>query len=78
MAANQAKHRLAFADGSQLEVDVVVFSTGIRPQDTPGRYGDLAIAERGGIVIDDHCLTSDPDIYAIGECATGRAASSDW
>ena len=65
----QAKHRLAFADGSQLEVDVVVFSTGIRPQDTLGRYGDLAIAERGGIVIDDHCLTSDPDIYAIGECA---------
>ena len=65
----QAKHRLAFADGSQLEVDVVVFSTGIRPQDTLGRYGDLAIAERGGIVIDDHCLTSDSDIYAIGECA---------
>ena len=65
----QAKHRLAFADGSQLEVDVVVFSTGIRPQDTLGRYGDLAIAERGGIAIDDHCLTSDPDIYAIGECA---------
>ena len=29
-----AQHRLAFADGSQLEVDVVVFSTGIRPQDT--------------------------------------------
>ncbi|MGL5597066.1 MAG: FAD-dependent oxidoreductase, partial [Aeromonas sp.] len=64
-----AQHRLVFADGSQLEVDVVVFSTGIRPQDTLGRYSDLAIAERGGVVIDDHCVTSDPDIYAIGECA---------
>ena len=51
-------------------MDVVVFSTGIRPQDTLGRYGELAIADRGGVLIDDHCLTSDPDIYAIGECAT--------
>ncbi|SIR21193.1 assimilatory nitrite reductase (NAD(P)H) large subunit precursor [Aeromonas sp. RU39B] len=65
----QARHRLAFADGSNLEVDVVVFSTGIRPQDTLGRYGELAIAERGGIVIDDQCHSSDPDIFAIGECA---------
>jgi nitrite reductase (NADH) large subunit len=29
----------------------------------------LEVGERGGIVIDDHCRTSDPDIYAIGECA---------
>lgn len=65
----EAKHRLAFADGSQLDVDVVVFSTGIRPQDTLGRYSELTIASRGGVEIDDHCLTSDPDIYAIGECA---------
>ncbi len=64
-----AAHRLEFADGSELEVDVVVFSTGIRPQDTLGRYSDLAIADRGGILVDDHCLTADPAIYAIGECA---------
>lgn len=64
-----AAHRLEFADGSELEVDVVVFSTGIRPQDTLGRYCDLPIADRGGLLIDDHCLTADPAIYAIGECA---------
>ena len=68
-AGKTAAHRLEFADGSELEVDVVVFSTGIRPQDTLARYGELAIAERGGIVIDDHCRTADPHIYAIGECA---------
>ena len=65
----QAAHRLCFADGSQLEVDLVVFSTGIRPQDTLARYGELPVAERGGILIDDHCQTADPAIYAIGECA---------
>ena len=29
----------------------------------------LDIGPRGGVVIDDQCLTSDPNIYAIGECA---------
>ncbi|MDQ8033827.1 MAG: nitrite reductase large subunit NirB, partial [Bordetella sp.] len=28
-----------------------------------------ALGERGGVAIDAHCVTSDPDIYAIGECA---------
>ncbi|MDO6498193.1 nitrite reductase large subunit NirB [Photobacterium sanguinicancri] len=64
-----AKHRLTFKDREPLEVDVLVFSAGIRPQDQLARQADLAIGERGGIVINDHCQTSDPTIFAIGECA---------
>ncbi|MDE4771653.1 FAD-dependent oxidoreductase, partial [Klebsiella pneumoniae] len=30
----------------------------------------LAVAQRGGIMVNDSCQTSDPDIYAIGECAS--------
>ena len=66
----QARKTLLFADGSQLETDFIVFSTGIRPQDALARQCGLEIAERGGIVINEHCQTSDPDIYAIGECAS--------
>ena len=62
-------HRLVFADGSALETDLVVFSAGIRPHDELARATRLAVGERGGVVIDDHCRTSDPDIYAVGECA---------
>ncbi|MGK2914672.1 MAG: nitrite reductase large subunit NirB, partial [Porticoccaceae bacterium] len=62
-------HRMHFADGSEIETDVLLFSAGIRPQDTLARACGLDVGERGGIVIDDHCQTSDPDIYAIGECA---------
>ena len=29
----------------------------------------IEVGERGGIVVDEHCITSDPDIFAIGECA---------
>lgn len=65
----QARHRLVFADGSQLETDMLVFSAGIRPRDELARQAGLAVGPRGGIAIDDRCLTSDPDIYAIGECA---------
>ncbi|WP_414728971.1 nitrite reductase large subunit NirB [Zhongshania aliphaticivorans] len=62
-------HKLQFADGSELETDILVFSAGIRPQDALARQCELAVGERGGIVIDNACLTSDPAIYAIGECA---------
>ena len=60
---------LEFADGSELEVDFIVFSTGIRPQDKLAKQCGLALGPRGGIAINDRCQTSDSTIYAIGECA---------
>ena len=63
------RHTLQFADGGELPTDLVVFSAGIRPRDELARSSGLLIGERGGVVIDGRCLTSDPDIYAIGECA---------
>jgi nitrite reductase (NADH) large subunit len=65
-------HVITFADGGSLQADVVVFSAGIRPRDELARQCGLAVGPRGGIAIDDHCRTSDPDIYAIGECALWR------
>lgn len=61
---------MQFADGTALEVDFIVFSTGIRPHDELAKACELEIGARGGIVINDYCQTSDPDIYAIGECAS--------
>ena len=62
--------RMNFADGEHLETDLVVFSAGIRPQDALARSAGLNMAERGGVAVDNHCRTSDPAIYAIGECAS--------
>jgi nitrite reductase (NADH) large subunit len=64
-----ARHRLEFADGRMLDADIVVFSAGIRPRDDIAKAAGITVGERGGIVVDDACRTSDPDIYAIGECA---------
>ena len=59
-----------FGDGSSLPADVVVFTVGVRPRDELARDAGLAIAERGGVIIDAECTTSDPDIFAIGEVAS--------
>jgi nitrite reductase (NADH) large subunit len=60
---------LLLADGTRLPVDMVVFSAGIRPRDKLARESGLKLGERGGVVIDGSCRTSDPHIFAIGECA---------
>ncbi|GMG87713.1 nitrite reductase large subunit NirB [Biformimicrobium ophioploci] len=64
-----ARLRMQFADGDELWTDLIVFSAGIRPRDELAREAGLVVGERGGIVIDDQCFTSDPNILAIGECA---------
>lgn len=60
---------LTFADGRSIEAQMVIFSAGIRPRDELARASGLAVGERGGISINENCQTSDPSIYAIGECA---------
>ncbi|WP_300645464.1 nitrite reductase large subunit NirB [Nocardioides sp.] len=60
---------LALAGGERIDAQVVVFSAGIRPRDALAREAGLAVAERGGVLVDEQCRTSDPRIHAIGECA---------
>lgn len=69
VTGNTNRLRMNFADGEHLETDLIVFSAGIRPYDQLARDAGLDIGERGGIVIDYHCRTTDSDIYAVGECA---------
>jgi nitrite reductase (NADH) large subunit len=62
-------NKMCFADGEELETDIVLFSAGIRPRDDIARDCALEVGPRGGIMINNQCQTSDPNIYAIGECA---------
>ena len=66
--------KMRFADGESIPADVVVFATGIRARDELARAIDLPVGERGGVVVDEACVTSDPAISAIGEvaCIEGR------
>jgi nitrite reductase (NADH) large subunit len=61
---------ILFADGGELAADLIVFSAGIRPRDDLARACGLEIGQRGGIVVDEHCRAGDPNVFAIGECAS--------
>ncbi len=69
--ADGSRRIIEFADGS-LDVDLIVIAAGIRPRDELARAAGLNVGPRGGIVVDDQLRTSDPNIYAIGECALHR------
>lgn len=56
-------------DDQTIDLDMVVISAGIKPRDELARQGGLQVGARGGILVDSCLKTSDPDIYAIGECA---------
>jgi nitrite reductase (NADH) large subunit len=66
---DNARLRMNFSDDNHLEADLIVFSAGIRPQDSLARSGGLKVGERGGIVINNQCATSHAHVHAIGECA---------
>ena len=57
------------ADGRTVPADVVVFAIGIRARDELARDAGIETAERGGVVVDEACRTSDPAVWAIGEVA---------
>jgi len=60
---------MEFGEDDILDVDMLVVSAGIRPRDELGRNCGLEVGVRGGIVVDNSMLTSDENIYAIGEIA---------
>ena len=52
----------------KLDAQLVLISTGVRPQDDLAREAGLLVSPKGGIVVNDRLQTSDPDIYAAGDC----------
>jgi NADPH-dependent 2,4-dienoyl-CoA reductase/sulfur reductase-like enzyme/rhodanese-related sulfurtransferase len=53
--------------GRRIESDVVILSIGVRPENKLAKEAGLDIGETGGIKVDEHLRTNDPDIYAIGD-----------
>jgi nitrite reductase (NADH) large subunit len=56
-------------NGHELDLDLVVFSAGIRPRDELARKAGLDVGERGGVLVDLQCRASAEGVYAAGEVA---------
>ena len=53
--------------GTAFPADIVVLGIGVRPENWLAKEAGLEIGERGGIRVDEHMRTSDPDIFAVGD-----------
>jgi len=58
------------SDGAEIPADLVVMAVGIRPNIALAR--DAGLDCNRGVVVNDHLQTSDPDIFAVGECVEHR------
>ena len=55
-------------DKRTIDADLVILAVGVTPNDTLAREAGLLCSDRGGIVVSKTMQTSDPDIYAGGDC----------
>jgi len=62
-----AERAVELADGRRIAADLVLFSVGVRPELTLAKSAGLELGSSGGLLVDDHLRTSDPDIYAAGD-----------
>jgi len=53
--------------GKKYPADIVILALGVRPDTTLAKTAGLELGERGGIRVDEHMRTSDPDIFAVGD-----------
>lgn len=60
---------MKFSDDVTIDVDMLVISAGIKPRDELAKLSGIEVGPRGGILVNEKLQTSDPSIYAIGECA---------
>lgn len=58
--------------GASYAADLVILAIGVRPDVALARTAGLEIGERGGIRVDEHMRTSDPDIFAVGDAVEVR------
>lgn len=67
---NGDSETIILRNGKEIECDTIILSTGIKPNIELARLAHLSVGR--GIRVNDAMQTSNPDIYAIGECAEHR------
>jgi 3-phenylpropionate/trans-cinnamate dioxygenase ferredoxin reductase subunit len=68
LLGNGSVHAVECSDGTQVPADLVIVGIGLVANTALAESAGLACDD--GIAVDEHCRTSDPDIYAIGDCCS--------
>ncbi|MEO1768766.1 FAD-dependent oxidoreductase [Candidatus Enterococcus ferrettii] len=59
--------KVVLENGTELASDLTILSVGVQPENTLAEKAGLKLGLRGGIVVNEHYQTNDPDIYAVGD-----------
>jgi len=63
---------IVFENGEKMEADAIILSLGYKPNSTLAKQAGLPISDMGFIKVDEYMRTTDPDIFAVGDCAEKR------
>jgi NADPH-dependent 2,4-dienoyl-CoA reductase/sulfur reductase-like enzyme/rhodanese-related sulfurtransferase len=65
--------------GKRYPADIVILAIGVRPETALAELAGIEIGRRGGIRVDEHMRTSDPDIFAVGDAVEVRDfVTGEW
>ncbi|MBL8851055.1 MAG: FAD-dependent oxidoreductase, partial [Planctomycetaceae bacterium] len=64
--------KVTLRSGEQLAADMVILGVGVRPENALAVEAGLEVGPRGGIRVNEHLQTTDPDIYAVGDAIEVR------
>lgn len=79
-SAQLFKHQgqvIVLEDGSELESDVTILSVGVQPENDLTKAAGIELGLRGGILVDEHYQTNQPDIYAVGDAIVVKNQITD-
>jgi NADPH-dependent 2,4-dienoyl-CoA reductase/sulfur reductase-like enzyme/rhodanese-related sulfurtransferase len=65
--------------GKDYQADIVILAIGVKPDTALAKMAGIEIGERGGIRVDEHMRTSDPNIFAVGDAVEVRDfVTGEW
>ena len=68
----QAVEAVELEDGRIIPADLIILGLGVKPYSQLARDCGLALNDRGAVIVDQYMRSSDPDIFAVGDCAEKR------
>lgn len=66
---NKQVEEVLLANGESIAADMVVLGLGVKPNNALAKECGLLINNQGAVVVDQYMRTSDPDVFAVGDCA---------
>lgn len=59
--------KITLSSGKVIDIEMTILSIGVQPENSLAIDANLAVSDRGGIIVNEYLQTEDPDIYAIGD-----------